>query len=155
MKDKIKEFELVLKQLSELNFTNSINDFEIKPSESKWSKKEILGHLIDSAINNIKRFTEIQYFDKPYKIKQYNPDELVKSNDYQNKNNQDLYDLWMQLNYHILHLANLQTETTLAYPLILPNGKLSDLQFLINDYFEHFYYHLKQINTKNGFNFRN
>ena len=24
-----------------------------KPSPEKWSKKEILGHLIDSAINNL------------------------------------------------------------------------------------------------------
>lgn len=39
-----------------------------KPAPGKWSKLEILGHLIDSAINNLKRFTEIQFLPQPYKV---------------------------------------------------------------------------------------
>lgn len=148
MKEKLENFELLLNRLAVLNSINSIKDFELKPSENKWSKKEILGHLIDSAINNIQRFTEIQYFEKPYKIRTYNPDALVIANHYQNKNNQNLYNLWLQLNEQILHIVKNQTETTLQYQLILPNGELSDLEFLINDYFDHFYYHLKQINSE-------
>jgi ribosome biogenesis SPOUT family RNA methylase Rps3 len=31
----------------------------------KWSKKQILGHLVDSGINNLQRFTEIQFEEKP------------------------------------------------------------------------------------------
>ncbi len=31
-----------------------------RPAPGKWSKKEILGHLIDSAINNLKRFVDVQ-----------------------------------------------------------------------------------------------
>ena len=41
-----------------------------------------------------------------------------------------------------------QTVATLQYQLILPNGELSDLEFLIIDYFDHFYYHLNQINPE-------
>jgi hypothetical protein len=148
MKEKITKFEFVLNELTASNIFIKVTDFEIKPSENKWSKKEILGHLIDSAINNIQRFTEIQTFEKPYKIRTYNPDDLVKSNDYQNKNNQELFDLWMNLNLHILHIVKNQTNETLTYKLILPNGELSDLQFLIEDYFDHLYHHLNQINTK-------
>lgn len=148
MKEKITKFEFVLNELTASNIFIKVKDFEIKPSENKWSKKEVLGHLIDSAINNIQRFTEIQTFDKPYKIRTYNPDDLVKSNDYQNKNNQELFDLWMNLNLHILHIVKNQTNETLTYKLILPNGELSDLQFLIEDYFDHLYYHLNQINPE-------
>ena len=36
-----------------------------KPSPAKWSKKEILGHMIDSAQNNIRRFIVAQYEDSP------------------------------------------------------------------------------------------
>ena len=36
-----------------------------KPNPAKWSKKEILGHLIDSAQNNIRRFIVAQYEDNP------------------------------------------------------------------------------------------
>jgi len=144
MKDKVLKFEFLLNYLT----LQSITDFEVKIDVNKWSKKEILGHLIDSAINNIQRFTEIQTFEKPYKIRSYNPDDLVKSNDYQNKNNQELLDLWINLNLHILHIAKNQTNETLKYQLVLPNGKLSDLQYLIEDYFDHLYHHLNQINPK-------
>lgn len=148
MKEKITKFELVLNEFATSNIFIKTTDFEIKPSVTKWSKKEILGHLIDSAINNIQRFTEIQTSEKPYEVRTYNPDNLVKSNDYQNKNNQELFDLWMNLNIHILHIVKNQTVATLQYQLILPNGELSDLEFLIIDYFDHFYYHLNQINPE-------
>lgn len=119
---KKKDYESLLNKINVQYLLNTIEDFELKPSENKWSKKEILGHLIDSAINNIQRFTEIQTFKKSYKIKTYNLDDLVKSNDYQNKNNQELFDLWMNLNLHILHIIKNQTNETLTYKLILPNG---------------------------------
>ena len=142
MKDKILKFEFLLDNLT----LQSITDFEVKIDVNKWSKKEILGHLIDSAINNLQRFTEIQYAEKPYKTRPYNQDALVKYNDYQNKNNQNLFDLWLHLNRHILEIIKNQTDKTLAYQLILPNGKLNNLQFLIEDYIEHLFYHVSQIN---------
>ena len=142
MKDKILKFEFLLDNLT----LQSITDFEVKIDTNKWSKKEILGHLIDSAINNLQRFTEIQYSEKPYKIRAYNQDTLVKYNDYQNKNNQNLFDLWLHLNRHILEIIKNQTDKTLAYQLILPNGTLTNLQFLIEDYIEHLFYHVSQIN---------
>jgi len=45
----------------------TINDetFHFKPSPTKWSKKEILGHLVDSAQNNIRRFVVGQYDERP------------------------------------------------------------------------------------------
>lgn len=142
MKDKILKFEFLLDNLT----LQSITDFEVKIDVNKWSKKEILGHLIDSAINNLQRFTEIQYYEKPYKIRPYNQDALVKYNDYQNKNNQNLFDLWLHLNRHILEIIKNKTDKTLAYQLILPNGTLTNLQFLIEDYIEHLFYHVSQIN---------
>ena len=148
MEEKIIKFESFFNRIEIENFLNTVPDFEVKPSEFKWSKKEILGHLIDSGINNLQRFTEIQFFEKPYKIRPYNQDELVKANNYQNKNSNELYELWLQLNVQVLHIIKNQTKETLAYQLILPNGNLSNLEFLIEDYFDHFYYHLKQINPR-------
>lgn len=148
MKEKLKDFESLLNKFRVHYSIIAIKDFELKPSENKWSKKEILGHLIDSAINNIQRFTEIQTFEKPYKIRTYNPDDLIKSNDYQNKNNQELFDLWMYLNLHILHIVKNQTVESLTFQLILPNGELSDLQFLIEDYIDHLNHHINQINPE-------
>lgn len=42
-----------------------------RPAPGKWSQKEILGHLIDSGINNLQRFTEIQFSPQPYPIQKY------------------------------------------------------------------------------------
>ena len=39
-------------QLSRMNY----DEMSFKPDPHKWSKKEILGHLIDSAANNHQRF---------------------------------------------------------------------------------------------------
>ena len=143
MKQKIAEFESLLNALENVF---PIPDFEWKPTETAWSKKEIFGHLIDSAVNNLQRFTEIQYAEKPYAVRPYNQDELVKANDYQNKNSQDLLRLLMALNKHIVDVMKNQTEDTLKYQILLPNKTTTDLKFLMNDYMEHFYHHLNQIN---------
>ena len=148
MEQRINEFMLVLKKLNVLASTNSTRNFEIKPSETKWSKIEILGHLIDSAINNLQRFTEIQYAEKPFTIRTYPQDDLVKANDYQNKNILDLLHLLIELNKHIVYLVNNQTEETLKYEIILPNQAIKNLQWLIEDYFNHFYHHIKQIDIQ-------
>ena len=36
-----------------------------RPAPQKWSKKEILGHLCDSAIHNLQRFINIQFEKQP------------------------------------------------------------------------------------------
>ena len=73
---------------------------------------------------------------------------LVKFNNYQNTNDQDLYDLWLQLNTDILHIIRNQTTETLRYQIILTTGEVATLEFLIQDYFDHFYHHLHQINSE-------
>jgi hypothetical protein len=136
--------ELTLKANSFFSTTEK-EILELKPSEEKWSKKEILGHLIDSAIHNLQRLTEIQYCEKPYKIRKYNPDELVKANDYQNKEFNSLVQLWLQLNNQIGFVMQNQTNFTLAYSLILPDGQPNNLKFLMTDYVDHLEHHLNQI----------
>lgn len=118
---------------------------EAKPSPAKWSKKEILGHLVDSAINNIQRFTEIQSQPKPYQVRTYDPDALVAANDYQHKDLPELFALWKSLNLQISFIVSRQTEATQKFTLILPNGETKDLKFLINDYVDHLEHHLDQI----------
>lgn len=58
----------MVEELSELvssveNIVQSLGEEELsyKPNTKKWSKKEILGHLIDSSVNNFKRLTEAQF----------------------------------------------------------------------------------------------
>ena len=40
-------------------------EYNFKLSANKWSKKEIMGHMVDSAQNNIRRFIVAQYDEQP------------------------------------------------------------------------------------------
>ncbi len=121
------------------------SDLKYKPLAGKWSKQEILGHLIDSGINNLQRFTEIQSAERPFKVRKYKQDELVIANAYQDADTDELLRLWLALNERILKIMEQQTETSLNLQIELPDGQLSDLRFLMIDYVDHLEYHLKQI----------
>ena len=123
----------------------SEQELNTNPSPYKWSKKEILGHLIDSGIHNLQRFTEIQYESKPYIIRSYKQNELVYANKYQNADSKELIRFWWSLNKRILFIIQMQTEKTLYYQIELEKGNLSDLGFLIKDYVNHLEHHLNQI----------
>ena len=128
-------------------YISSTSEAELahKPAPEKWSKKEILGHLIDSAVNNLQRFTEIQFEEKPYPIRKYKQDELVIANDYQNTEMSEIINFWLAINRQILRLMKQQSEMTLSYTIKLPDHEISDLRFLMNDYVDHLEHHLNQI----------
>ncbi len=116
-----------------------------KPKPTQWSKKEILGHLIDSAHYNLRRFTEIHIKTKPYQIVDYEQDELVLVNNYQRAEPKDLIMLWVGLNRQIIHIIRELNEKTVQVQAKLPNQKTTSLLFLINDYLDHLEHHVKQI----------
>ena len=124
---------------------SSESEMSRKISAEKWSKKEILGHLIDSGINNLQRFTEIQFEDKPYKIRKYKQNELVIVNDYQNSKTNEMVEFWLSINNRIKNIIELQNEKTLNYQVLLDKDNVSDLRFLMKDYVDHLEHHLNQI----------
>src|SRR3982751_334171 len=83
---------------------NNMNEAELsfKPNVARWSKKEILGHLIDSAQNNLRRFIVSQYEQKPSII--YSQNDWVRINNYQNMDTRLLVELWFLQNQQICHL---------------------------------------------------
>ena len=145
MIETINKLEQLLIKGLEYVAESSEEELSKKESEKKWSKKEIFGHLIDSGINNLQRFTEIQFEKKPYQIRNYNQKELIKANDYQNSNSKEIVEFWSSINHRILHLIKIQTEITLNYKIELEKDNFSDLRFLIDDYVAHLEHHLKQI----------
>src|SRR6202000_2913037 len=71
-----------------------------KPQPEKWSKKEILGHLVDSAQNNIRRCVVAQYEDTPTIL--YAQDQWVREAAYQSYDIHNLIQLWNLLNRHFV-----------------------------------------------------
>ena len=125
--------------------TYGMEELTHKIADDKWSKLEILGHLIDSAVNNLRRFTEIRFVDKPYVVTKYNQVELVKANDYQHAYVPDLLECWVGLNNQIIHVIGGLSPEELNYEVILDQGQKSDLRFVVKDYVDHMVHHLKQI----------
>ncbi|KQX00616.1 DinB family protein [Flavobacterium sp. Root420] len=118
---------------------------ERKPG--KWSKKEVLGHLVDSATHNLIRFTEINYLEKPYRHRPYNQIDLVNLNQYQAKEINELTQLWFSLNKQILRIMKSVDEEALDYKIILSDESVIDLRFLMTDYVEHLEHHINQIRS--------
>ena len=136
----IGSFPIKLKQFSS-------EDLLKRPAPGKWSKQEILGHLIDSAINNLKRFTEIQFLPQPYTVISYRQNELVIVNNYQDLPLQQLLDLWQSLNRQIVFVVKAIPINKLNYPVDpqYESKEIKTLGWIIGDYVAHMEHHFRQI----------
>ena len=116
----------------------------IKPAPEKWTKKEILGHLLDSASNNHQRFVRMQ-IENNLQLPQYKQNEWVKIQEYNTRNWMDLVKFWMIYNMHILHVLKTIDESKLNNTATFPEYGTLTLQFIADDYVDHIEHHLKQI----------
>lgn len=121
-----------------------------KPLPDKWSKKEIMGHLVDSARYNLMRFTEVLYSSEPYSFPRYRQADLVRINAYQLQPIDNIALLWQSLNQQILHVMGQVPTESLLKPIIDPDGIQETLGWLFQDYVVHLEHHLTQIFGKNG-----
>lgn len=110
----------------------------------KWSRKELIGHLIDSAANNHHRFVRAQFTDQLL-ISRYDQESWVKHQDYRNEPWAQLLQLWKSYNSHLLHVASRIPEEKLNSLCQLEDAKSVSLGFLVKDYVVHLKHHLKQI----------
>lgn len=133
----------------------SLAEIYNKPKPDKWSKKEILGHLIDSAINNHRRFK--QFLNQEHLVFDgYNQDNEVMMNDYQNRDFSEIVSLWAGMNQQIIQIMKAipaekltQEYTQHNYHIIgfnrIPAEQASTIEYLIKDYISHLEHHLSQI----------
>jgi len=121
----------------------ALPDQEIKdkPSPTKWSRKEILGHMVDSAQNNIRRFIVAQYEESPRIV--YNQDKWVAISHYQEYESADLINLWYLLNKHIVVILENMAEEMKQRES--QTEALHTLEWLALDYIKHLKHHLHQV----------
>jgi hypothetical protein len=120
--------------------------FTAKLHPERWSKKEILGHLIDSAQNNIRRFINAQYeLDPPHIV--YDQNYWVAANRYNQADAQDLILLWKLLNDRVA--AILESLPIAKSENMCNTGKgkneFHTLSFLAADYLAHAEHHLRKL----------
>jgi len=110
----------------------------------KWVKKEILGHLIDSALNNQERFVRAQMSDRLV-WPGYEQDRWVAVQKYRERPWTELIQLWEQLNRHIAHVMTIVPPNRLSAQCVIGNDEPVTLEWLMNDYIRHLRHHLNQI----------
>lgn len=118
-------------------------EFRKKSTPEKWSKLEILGHLIDSAANNHQRFIRIQYEDNP--IIFYDQNEWNRLNHYSAANKTELIRFWQLYNQRLLEVVKNIPEEKLSCTGTSRNGEQHTLEWYIQDYVQHMEHHLRQI----------
>lgn len=116
-------------------------EISYKSSPEKWSKKEVIGHLVDSAQNNIQRFVRAQYQHQPFIV--YAQDDWVRLQDYQTYPTADLIQLWILLNRHLCKI--LENIPQKNYQLLCLTDELHTLEWIAEDYVRHLKHHLKAI----------
>ena len=122
----------------------------VRPSGHGWCAREVIGHLIDSACNNHRRFVLGQSRDFR-KFDGYDGDEWVERQRYHQVPWRDLVALWSAYNRQLAHVIACAPAETLEHSAESPEGgtKLT-LGFVMEDYVTHMRHHFGQIRAALG-----
>ena len=111
-----------------------------------WTHKQVLGHLIDSAVNNHQRFVRAQ-LGKELIFPSYEQDSWLAVQAYEERPWEQLVELWAALNRHVAHVIGRIPSERLQTPCRIGAGEPVTLDFLARDYVWHLRHHLDQILT--------
>jgi hypothetical protein len=110
--------------------------------EGKWSAKEIIGHLTDSAVNNLGRIIRMQI--GPERMPGYAQEAWVDLQHYRERDWAQVLALWFALNEHLIWIIRHIDRRNLANQAPVA-GDVISLGFLIEDYIAHMRHHLESL----------
>jgi DinB superfamily len=118
-----------------------------KPSiAGGWSRKQIIGHLIDSASNNHQRFVRALLQDEIH-LPTYDQQGNVRVQRYQELPWGQLIGLWESYNRFLAHVLAGVPKAKLNTPCFIGNNPEMTLEELAEDYIRHMQHHLDQCVT--------
>lgn len=112
--------------------------------EGKWVRKEILGHLIDSAANNHQRFVRARFSD-PFTWPGYDQDAWVSAHGYRERSWTELIDLWAALNEQVAAAMRSVPPDRMSTSCAIGSDPPATLDWWMHDYVRHMRHHLAQI----------
>lgn len=123
-----------------------INDsnFSVRPRPDKWSRKEILGHLIDSACNNQQKFVRLMQQPR-LDFPGYAQDDWVELQNWAAADWENMIELWRTYNLHIAYLIENAKPEFVENEITIEGVGPFKLGFIMPDYVEHLKHHVKQI----------
>jgi hypothetical protein len=155
MQNYVNELQSVVERGTPALLTLSEADSARHPAAGKWSPREVLGHLIDSASNNHQRFVRAQFQDDLV-FPGYEQDAWVRVQQYQEAPWAELVALWRAFNLHLARVMAVVPEPVrtrvhhqhnldeIAWQTVAP-GEPTTLDYFMGDYVDHLKHHLRQI----------
>ncbi|HET9284308.1 MAG TPA: DinB family protein [Candidatus Angelobacter sp.] len=119
-------------------------DTTARPNENKWAKKEILGHLLDSASNNHQRFVRAVQ-QSSLTFPGYDQNFLVDLQRFVDVDWNFLVDFWAAYNRFLAHVLNNLPAGAAKILCNIGNNKPATLEWIASDYVAHLKHHLNQI----------
>jgi hypothetical protein len=112
-----------------------------RPAPGKWCRKEILGHLVDSAANNHQRFVRAALAGE-LSFPGYAQDGWVSAQRWAEEGWDVIVDLWTALNRHLAHLLAGLPAAAMSAPCRIGDRSAVTLAALAEDYLQHLEHHL-------------
>ena len=109
-----------------------------------WSKKEILGHLVDSAANNHHRFVRACH-DAAANFPTYSQNDWVRIQKYNESDWGVLVELWSAYNRHLSHVVERIPQDARSSSCNIGRDHPVTLEFVVKDYLRHLRHHLNDI----------
>jgi hypothetical protein len=115
-----------------------------KPAPDRWSKQEIIGHLVDSAANNHQRFVRA-LLGGGVSFPAYQQEEWVSMQRYGDASWTELLEFWRLYNLHLAHLVGGFPPDRLEVLCRIGASEPMTLEALATDYLRHLRHHLGQL----------
>jgi hypothetical protein len=122
----------------------------VRATPDGWCAREIVGHLIDSACNNHRRWI-VGQTPGLSKFDGYEQDDWVARNRYADESWADIVALWSAYNRHLRYVISHTPADRLMMSAMGPDGDGPvTLGFLMQDYVGHIRHHLEQVRKVTG-----
>jgi hypothetical protein len=132
--------EVVLPRLREIDEERSLE----RRSPGAWSRKQVLGHLVDSATNNLHRIVRAQ-IQGELSFPGYEQEQWVLAEGWDERPWAEIVELWAGLNRHLAHVLSRVAPERRAARCRIGDGEPVSLEFVAEDYVRHLRHHLAQI----------
>jgi uncharacterized damage-inducible protein DinB len=155
MRDAVEDLRRTVEEAAARLLSMSEAESEARAAGGAWSAKETLGHLVDSAANNHRRFV-LARLGGGFVFEGYDQDGWVGAQQYQRASWPQLVALWRLYNLHLCHVIGCAEEEELRRPRHphsldriawrrVAAAEPATLEYLFRDYVGHLKHHLAQI----------
>lgn len=143
------ELELLINQWEPELLALSSGVLNTKRNSQGRTVKQIIGHMVDSASNNLHRIVHLQYQESPFEYPNYathgNNDRWIAIQNFQEEDWHLLVNIWKYSNLHYAWTIQFIDTSKHGNKWIAGDGQQVSLEEMVLDFPRHFRLHLQEI----------